>query len=66
VESVKAQDRIADLKAAERGSAAGSSASASLEEPHWLCPIEDRRQLGSIREGMLEGVSLGSDLLLVD
>jgi hypothetical protein len=66
VESVKAQDRIADLKAAERGSATGSKASAGLEDPHWLCPIEDRRQLDSIREGMLEGVSLGSYLLLID
>jgi hypothetical protein len=66
VESVKAQDRIADLKAAERGSVAGSKASASLEDPHWLCPIEDRRQLNSRREGMLEGVSLGSYLLLID
>ena len=66
VESVKAQDRIADLKAAERGSVAGSEASASLEDRHWLCPIEDRRQLDSRREGMLEGISLGSYLLLVD
>jgi hypothetical protein len=32
----------------------------------WLCPIEDRRRLGSSREGMLEGFSLGSYLLLVD
>ena len=30
VESVKAQDRIADLKAAEQGSVAGSKASARL------------------------------------
>ena len=32
----------------------------------WLCPIEDRRKLDSPREGMLEGFSLGSYLLLVD
>jgi hypothetical protein len=31
-----------------------------------LCPIEDRRRLDSTREGMLEGFSLGSYLLLVD
>jgi hypothetical protein len=37
-----------------------------LEESLWLCPIEDRRQLDSSREGMLEGFSLGSYLLLVD
>ena len=32
----------------------------------WLCPVEDRRRLGDSREGMLEGFSLGSYLLLVD
>jgi hypothetical protein len=66
VESVRTQDRIADLKAAEQGSVAGSKASAGLEDPHWLCPVEDRRQLDSIREGMLAGIPLGSYLLLVD
>jgi hypothetical protein len=35
-------------------------------EALWLCPIEDRRRLDSSREGKLEGVSLGSYLLLVD
>jgi hypothetical protein len=54
------------LKAAEQGQLAGSNASAGLEEPHWLCPIEDRRRLDSPREGMVEGISLGSYLLLVD
>jgi len=39
---------------------------AGLEESHWLCPIEDRRRVDSSREGMLEGFSLGSYLLLVD
>ena len=45
---------------------ASSNASAGLEESHWLCPIEDRRRLDSAREGMLEGLSLGSYLHLVD
>jgi hypothetical protein len=66
VESVKAQHRTGDLNAAERGSVAASNASAGLEVSHWLCPIEDRRRLDSPREGMLEGFSLGSYLLLVD
>jgi REP element-mobilizing transposase RayT len=66
VEHVKAQGRTEDLKAAHKGSVAGSATSAGLEEAHWLCPIEDRRQLDSKREGMLEGFSLGSYLLLVD
>ncbi len=66
VKSVKAQGRIRDLKAAARGSVAGSTAAAGLEEPLWLCPIEDRRTIDSGREGMLTGLSLGSYLLLVD
>ena len=55
-----------DLKAAQKGSVAGSDATAALEESIWLCPIVDRRRLDSSREGMLEGFSLGSYLLLVD
>ena len=66
VKSVKAQGRTRDLKAAERGSVAGSTAAAGLEEPLWLCPIEDRRTIDSRREGMIEGLSLGGYLLLVD
>jgi hypothetical protein len=37
-----------------------------VEQDLWLCPIEDRRGQGALREGMLEGFSLGSYLLLVD
>ncbi len=66
VEHVKEQDRIPDLTAAKSGSIAGSNAAAGLEESIWLCPVEDRRKLDSSREGMLEGLSLGSYLLLVE
>jgi hypothetical protein len=66
VEHVKDQARTEDLKAAGQGSVAGSRASSGLEETLWLCPIEDRSRLDSAREGMLEGFSLGSYLLLVD
>jgi hypothetical protein len=66
VEHVEAQGQSAQLHAASGGSVAGSRAAAGLEESLWLCPIEDRRQLDSAREGMLEGFSLGSYLLLVD
>ncbi len=62
----KAQGRAGDLKQAEHGSVAGSNSSAGLEESIWLCPIEDRRELDSSREGMLRGFSLGNYLLLVD
>jgi REP element-mobilizing transposase RayT len=66
VDHVKARARTEDLKAARKGSVAGSKASAGLEKSHWLCPIEDRRRLDSTREGMLEVFSPGSYLLLVD
>jgi hypothetical protein len=66
VEHVKAQNRTGDLQASKRGSVAGSVAAGGLEESLWLCPIEDRRQLDSPREGMLEGFPLGSYLMLVD
>ena len=65
VEHVQEQGRSSDLAAATCGSMAGSCASEGLEELFWLCPIEDRRQFDSSREGMLEGFSLGSYRLLV-
>jgi len=65
-EHVEAEGKAAQVQAATGGSVAGSRAAAGLEESLWLCPIEDRRQLDSSREGMLEGFSLGSYLLLVD
>ena len=58
--------RTEDLKAAQTGTVAGSTAAAGLEEGLWLCPVGDRRRLDSAREGMLEGFSLGNYLLLVE
>ena len=66
VDHVKAQGRSDDLREAQNGSVAGSAAAAALEDSHWFCPIEDRRRVDSPREGMIEGFSLGSYLLLVD
>jgi hypothetical protein len=66
VEHVEAQGQTDRLEAAVGGSVAGSRASGGLEVSLWLCPIEDRRQLDSSREGMFEGFSLGSYLSLVD
>jgi hypothetical protein len=66
VDHIKAEDQTAQLEAAKAGSVAGSLAASGLEEKVWLCPIEDRRRLGSSREGMFEGLSIGSYLLLVD
>jgi hypothetical protein len=58
--------KLAALKAAGTGAVAGSRAADGVEDDLWLCPVEDRRRFGSAREGMLEGFSLGSYLLLVD
>jgi REP element-mobilizing transposase RayT len=66
IDHAKAHGRIQDLEVADRRSIAGSKTSSKLEDSHWLCPIEDRHLLDSTREGMLEGFSLGSYLLLVD
>jgi hypothetical protein len=68
VEHIQAQgaDAVARLEAAKQGSVAGSVAAVGLEEKLWLCPIEDRRQFDSSREGMFEGLSIGNYLLLVD
>lgn len=66
VEHVRVKGRTKDLAAALTGSVAASRRAAKLEEDLWLCPIEDRRRIESTREGMLEGFTLGSYLLLVD
>ncbi len=66
VENVKQKGREADLQAAQDGSVLGSQASCKLEEDLWLLPIEDRRRFDSQREGMIEGLSLGNYLILVE
>jgi hypothetical protein len=66
VDHISGEGQMAQLEAAKAGSVAGSLAASGLEEKLWLCPIEDRRRLGSSREGMFEGLSIGSYLLLVD
>jgi len=66
VQHAKAAGKLDDLKAAGAGSVAGSRAVGDAEQDFWLCPVEDRRRLGAKREGMVEGFSLGSYLLLVD
>jgi REP element-mobilizing transposase RayT len=66
VRHAKIKGKLADLKAAASGRVAGSRSAGDLEQDLWLCPMEDRRRQGASREGMLEGFSLGSYLLLVD
>jgi hypothetical protein len=56
----------ADFEAALQGLVVEHLPSGEAEQTHWLCPLEDRRQQGAVREGMLEGLSLPKYLLLVD
>ena len=69
VRHAKAKGKLPQLKAAAASSVDGSRAAGRVEQDHWLCPLEDRRGLATNdgpREGMLQGFSLGSYLLLVD
>jgi hypothetical protein len=66
VDHVEAEGKSAHLEAANGGSVAGSEAAAGVEESLWLFPIEDRRGLDSSREGMMQGLSLGSYVKVVD
>lgn len=56
----------ADLEAALRGMVVANLPAADVEQTHWLCPIEDRRESGATREGMVAGFSLPKYLLLLD
>lgn len=71
VAHVAEKGKLDALKAARKGSVAGSRAAGNLEQDHWLLPIEDRRQLPGkrspdARPGMVASMSLGSYLLLVE
>ena len=66
VEHCRAEGRLADLQAARDGSVAAAHAARGLDAGHWLCPLNDERRRGTPRAGVLEGLSLGSYLQLVD
>jgi hypothetical protein len=66
VEHVEQQGHVETLKAAESGSMAAQTVCSGLEESLWLCPIEDRRGLASTCDGMVEGLTLGNSLWLVE
>ena len=66
VEHVQRSGRTQDLKAAECGSVAAVRVSGGLEDGLWLVPIEDRRGVDGLREGMRVGFSLGQYLMLVE
>ena len=66
IEHCREQDRLDDLQAAREGSVAAAEAARGLDADHWLCPLGDERGHGAVRVGVLEGLSLGSYLQLVD
>jgi REP element-mobilizing transposase RayT len=66
VKHVKKQHRLRDLQVPKDGTVADPRRTACLEDDHWLCPIEDRRNVDSKRQAMVEGFTLGRYLLLVD
>ncbi|MFO0011378.1 MAG: hypothetical protein ACK553_01415, partial [Planctomycetota bacterium] len=66
VEHLIAQGRLQDIAQIRTGSVAAQRVSEGIEQSHWLIPIEDQRTLGSIREGIKEGFTLGQYLMLVD
>ena len=66
VKHVKEKGKLRELKSAAQAGVVGNRVAGNIEQDLWLCPLEDRPSQGRSREGMLEGFSLGSYLLLVD
>ncbi len=66
VDDCRESGRLDDLQAARAGSVAGVKAAAGIGADFWLCPIEDTREQGGSRTGLLDGFSLGSYLQLID
>jgi len=64
VEHLVAEGNIQETETAVTGPAQPKRA--DIEASHWLCPVEDRRCHGLPREGMIEGLTLGHYLQLVD
>jgi hypothetical protein len=69
VDHVRRQGKMSSLKSARDGSVSGSRSSGTLDQDHWLVPMDDRRgkrRGGGGREGLLATFSLGSYLMLLD
>ena len=64
VEHLMVEGNINETEAAMTGPAQPKRE--DIEASHWLCPVEDRRCHGLPREGMVEGLTLGHYLQLVD
>lgn len=66
VDHASSSERTKDLRAAKENRGESSNAASSLEDTSWLIPVENHRQTGSTREGMIVGFTLGNYLRLVD
>ncbi|WP_417750187.1 transposase [Rosistilla oblonga] len=67
IDHVRCKGQLSRLRAALQGSVQASELAGSMEQDHWLVPIEDRRVKDErSRAGMLETFPLGSYLLLVE
>lgn len=67
IDHARKSGKLCVLSAALKGSVAGSNAAGDIEQDHWLVPIDDRRaRFQGSREGMIEGFSLGSYVLLLE
>jgi REP element-mobilizing transposase RayT len=66
VEHCREEGRLEDLQAAREGRVAAAKRSEGRDSGHWLCPLGDARGRGAERAGLLDGLSLGSYLQLVD
>lgn len=66
LDNCRKKGRLDDLRTAQQGSVAGMKKTQGIETGLWLCPIEDRRNAGMKRSGLLEAFSLGSYLQLLD
>jgi REP element-mobilizing transposase RayT len=66
VEHVQAAGQIEEVVAATGVDRPARPLASDPEAGLWLCPVEDRRARGAAREGMLEGLTLGHYLQLVD
>jgi len=66
VDHVKRRGELKKLLACEQGGSASRSLSIALELDQWLIPVDDQRSIDSERKGLIEGLTLGNYLKLVE
>ena len=67
VAHVRSQGKLEELKSARQGSSSGSQEVGTLDQDHWLVPMDNRQNKDQAsREGMLESFSLSAYLQVLD